>query len=64
MRAHDVVAAAAEDLSNTPAGCRTSYVHDSAIAAFENDALPRLVKPDSSPAEHVAALAKIVVRHG
>ena len=58
------VAAAAEELSNTPTVCRTSYVHDSVVAAFEQGVLPRLVKPGSSPAERIATLAKIVTRHG
>jgi DNA topoisomerase-1 len=58
------VAAAAEELSNTPTVCRTSYVHDSIVAAFEQGVLPRLVKQGSSPAERVATLAKIVTRHG
>jgi DNA topoisomerase-1 len=58
------VVAAAEELANTPTVCRTSYVHESVVAAFEQGALPRLVKQGSSPAERVAALAKIVTRHG
>lgn len=58
------VAAAAEELSNTPTVCRTSYVHESVVAAFERGALPRLVKQGSSPAERVATLARIVTRHG
>lgn len=58
------VATAAEELSNTPTVCRTSYVHDSVVAAFEQGALPRLVKRGSSPADRVAALARIVARHG
>ena len=58
------VAAAAEELSNTPTVCRTSYVHDSVVAAFEQGVLPHLVKQGSSPAERVATLAKIVTRHG
>jgi DNA topoisomerase-1 len=58
------VAAAAEELSNTPTVCRTSYVHESVVAAFEEGVLPRLVKQDSSPAERIATLARIVTRHG
>jgi DNA topoisomerase-1 len=56
------VAAAAEELSNTPTVCRTSYVHDSVIAAFEQGMLPRLVKQGGSPASRVATLARIVTR--
>jgi DNA topoisomerase-1 len=58
------VAAAAEELSNTPTVCRSSYVHESVVVAFEQGILPRLVKQDSSPADRVATLAKIVARHG
>lgn len=58
------VAVAAEELTNTSAVCRTSYVHDSVVAAFEGGTLPRLIKQGSSPAEKVAALAKILARHG
>ena len=58
------VAVAAEELTNTSAVCRTSYVHDSVVVAFERGTLPRLIKQDSSPAERVAALAKILTRHG
>lgn len=58
------VEVAADELANTPTVCRTSYVHDSVVAAFEGGTLPRLVKQDSSPEERVAALAKILARHG
>ncbi len=58
------VAAAAEELSNTPTVCRKSYVDDSVVAAFERGALPRLVKQGSSPAERIATLARILARHG
>ena len=32
----EVVVAMAEELSNTPTVCRTSYVHDAVVAAFED----------------------------
>ena len=35
------VRAAADDLANTPAVCRRSYVHDTIFTAFENGALKR-----------------------
>jgi DNA topoisomerase I len=43
----DAVKAAAEDLANTPAVCRKSYVHEAVVAAFEKGRL-----------EHLAALLK------
>ena len=58
------VAGVAEELANTPAVCRTSYVHDSVIAAFEQGTLPRLVKLRRSPAQRAAALARVVAKHG
>ena len=36
----DAIAAAAEQLANTPTVCRKSYVHESVIAAFEKGGLP------------------------
>jgi DNA topoisomerase-1 len=36
----DAIAAAAEDLANTPTVCRKSYVHETVIAAFEQGKLP------------------------
>lgn len=54
----------AEELSNTPTVCRTSYVHDSVIAAFEAGALKRAsVKKARSPAMQAELLARIVTRH-
>ena len=37
----EAVRAAADDLANTPAICRKSYVHDTVIAAFEEGVLER-----------------------
>jgi DNA topoisomerase-1 len=54
----------AEELANTPTVCRTSYVHDAVIAAFEAGALksPRIRKA-KSPATQAEMLARIVSRH-
>lgn len=54
----------AEELANTPTVCRTSYVHDAVIAAFEAGALkrPRTAKA-KSPAAQAELLARIVARH-
>lgn len=57
------VRAVADDLSNTPAICRRSYVHDCVVAAFERGAFKRLgANPRAlrSPAGRAQALAKII----
>jgi DNA topoisomerase-1 len=54
----------AEELANTPTVCRTSYVHDAVIAAFEAGALNRTqVKKAKSPTTQAELLARIVARH-
>lgn len=59
------VMAIAEELANTPAVCRTSYVHDAVIAAFEAGTLKRpQSKKAKSPASQAELLARIVARHG
>jgi DNA topoisomerase-1 len=60
----EAVVEIAEDLANTPTVCRTSYVHDAVIAAFEAGALkrPRIRKGKSS-ATQAELLARIVARH-
>jgi DNA topoisomerase-1 len=40
----EAVRAVAEDLSNTPAICRKSYVHGTVVAAFEDGALERFAQ--------------------
>jgi DNA topoisomerase-1 len=40
----DAVASAAEELANTPAICRRSYVHDVVVKAFESGLLGRLAR--------------------
>ena len=37
----DAIRAAADQLSNTPAICRKSYVHDTIVTAFEDGILER-----------------------
>jgi DNA topoisomerase I len=59
----DAVREAAEELANTPAICRRSYVHDTVVTAFENGALRRYsasLKRCQSPAARERVLAKIV----
>ncbi|MBL6617619.1 MAG: DNA topoisomerase IB [Reyranella sp.] len=54
----------AEELANTPTVCRTSYVHDAVVAAFEAGALKRpRIKKAKSPATQAELLARIVTRH-
>lgn len=54
----------AEELSNTPTVCRTSYVHDAVITAFEAGALKgSRIRKAKSPATQAELLARIVARH-
>ena len=54
----------AQELANTPTVCRTSYVHDAVIAAFEAGTLKRAqIKKAKSPAIQADLLARIVARH-
>ena len=60
----EAVVEIAEELANTPTVCRTSYVHDSVIAAFEAGALKRpRIRKAKSPATQAELLARIVSRH-
>lgn len=60
----EAVVEIAEELANTPTVCRTSYVHDAVIAAFEAGALKRAhVKKAKSSATQTELLARIVGRH-
>ena len=60
----DAVIGIAEELANTPTVCRTSYVHDSVIAAFEAGALKRpRTRKSKSPETQAELLARIVSRH-
>jgi DNA topoisomerase-1 len=57
------VRAAAEDLDNTPAICRRSYVHDSVVEAFEDGALERFSQTLAacrSPTRRAQVLARII----
>jgi len=57
------VTAAAEELTNTPTVCRTSYVHEAVVAAFEEGALASLGKQRRSAAASAKTLARIVAKH-
>ena len=57
----DAIAAAAQDLANTPTVCRKSYVHEAVVAAFERDALQPLTARSLEGAAQ--ALARVVARH-
>lgn len=55
------IAAAADQLANTPTVCRKSYVHGSIIAAFEEGGLPSA--SGRSLAGTAEALVRVVARH-
>lgn len=57
----DAIAAAADELANTPTVCRRSYVHDAVIAAFEKGGLPALA--GRSLTGTAQALVRVVARH-
>jgi DNA topoisomerase-1 len=52
----------ADDLGNTPAVCRKSYVHPTVLSAFEDGALTRLSRAlnGSSTTRRARALARVV----
>jgi DNA topoisomerase-1 len=57
------VRVAAEDLQNTPAICRRSYVHDTVVAAFEDGVLERFSETLAgcrSPTRRAQVLAQII----
>lgn len=54
------VTAIATELANTPTVCRTSYVHDAVVTAFEEGKLSRIGK--QAPSSTVELLARIVSR--
>ena len=58
------VRAAADDLSNTPAICRRSYVHDAVVEAFEEGVLERFSETLKSRSSIRAAqvLAEIIAK--
>src|ERR1700710_2160419 len=59
----EAVRAAADELSNTPAICRKSYVHDTIVTAFEDGILERFAAPMKgyrTQAKREALLAQVV----
>jgi DNA topoisomerase-1 len=53
----------AAELANTPTVCRTSYVHDAVIEAFEAGLLQRAdVKKARTPVAQAEVLARVVTR--
>ena len=59
----EAVREAADELSNTPAICRASYVHDTIVTAFEDGILERFaatVKGTRSQAKREQLLAQVV----
>src|SRR5258708_230457 len=59
----EAVRAAADELSNTPAICRKSYVHDTIVTAFEDGILERFaatMKGYRSQSQREARLAQVV----
>jgi len=59
----DAIRAAADQLSNTPAICRKSYVHDTIVTAFEDGILERFaatMKGQRSQARREQLLAQVV----
>jgi DNA topoisomerase-1 len=59
----EAVKNAAEELANTPTVCRTSYVHDAVVDAFENGVLEDYadaLKATRSPAKREQVLAEVV----
>lgn len=58
----EAVTAIADELANTPTVCRTSYVHDAVVTAFEEGKLSRIGKRGQSSLETAQVLARIVSR--
>jgi DNA topoisomerase I len=59
----EAVTAVSEELANTPAICRKSYVHQTVVSAFENGKLAKfseLLKRGRSPAHREQLLAQVV----
>jgi DNA topoisomerase I len=57
----EAVVEVAEELANTPTVCRTSYVHDAVIEAFETGALKRVAsKKIKSPVAQAELVARVV----
>ena len=63
----EAVRAVADDLTNTPAICRKSYVHDTVVAAFEDGVLERFaatLKACRSGTRRAQVLARIIAAAG
>ena len=59
----DAVTAVSDELANTPAICRKSYVHETVVAAFEDGMLEQFserLKGRRSPAHREQLLAQVV----
>jgi DNA topoisomerase-1 len=58
----EAIRLAAEDLANTPAICRKSYVHEAVVAAFEDGILERFAQAlrRRSPIRRAQVLAQII----
>lgn len=59
----EAVSATADDLANTPAICRKSYVHEAVVTAFENGLLERFsqaLRNSRSPNRRAKVLAQII----
>jgi DNA topoisomerase-1 len=59
----EAVTAVSEELANTPAICRKSYVHQTVVAAFENGKLAKfseLLKRRRSPSHREQLLAQVI----
>jgi DNA topoisomerase-1 len=56
----EAVEQVAEELANTPTVCRTAYVHDAVIEAFETGALPRIARKENAPVAQAKLLARMV----
>ena len=58
----EAVTAIAGELANTPTVCRTSYVHETVVIAFEAGELKHIGKHGQSSVETAEILARIVSR--
>jgi DNA topoisomerase I len=62
----DAIREAADDLANTPAICRKSYVHETVLAAFETGALEKYaaaLKPARKAARCEKLMARVLAAH-
>jgi DNA topoisomerase-1 len=62
----DAIRDAAEDLANTPAVCRRSYVHETVLDAFETGALEKYcaaLKPARGVARRERLVARVLAAH-